>query len=128
MPNCRYARARDGPWLTTLDLAPAILYALYAVIATFLSYRWGFPSAVTWWMPVYVFVSLPIMALSALKFGEAAMDIIKSFPPLVVSLIPGNEKPLENLRKRRAYLAEELNGVIGMFSFAPWTRPARAEC
>jgi hypothetical protein len=66
-------------------------------------------------MPLYVFVALPIMALSALKFGEAAMDIIKSLPPLVVSLIPGNEKQLENLRKRRAYLAEELNGVIGKF-------------
>lgn len=97
------------------------------MIATYLSHRWGFPSAVTWWMPVYVFVALPMMAFSALKFGEAAMDIIKSLPPLVVSLIPGNEKQLENLRKRRAYLAEELNGVIGTLSSPSGNRPSLAD-
>ncbi|KAL7417092.1 glycerol-3-phosphate O-acyltransferase [Mrakia frigida] len=92
-----------------------LLYTIYAVLATVLSIRWGAPLHVTCWMPVYVFVGLPFTALSALKFGEAAMDIIKSLPPLVVSLIPGNEKQLENLRKRRARLEEELAGVINTF-------------
>jgi glycerol-3-phosphate O-acyltransferase/dihydroxyacetone phosphate acyltransferase len=65
-------------WKVLLSLVfTPILYAFYAFVATFLSYKWGAPSAITWWMPVYVFVGLPFMAVSALKFGEAAMDVFK---------------------------------------------------
>lgn len=59
-----------------------MLYLFYAVVATFLSHRWGAPWSVTRWMPLYVFAGLPFGAMSALKFGEAAMDVLKYVSPL----------------------------------------------
>ena len=65
-------------WKILVSLAATpVLYLVYAILATYLSYRWGAPSAVTWWMPLYVFAGLPFGAMSALKFGEAAMDVLK---------------------------------------------------
>jgi hypothetical protein len=59
-----------------------VLYLFYAILATYLSYRWNAPLSVSHWMPVYVFAGLPFGAMSALKFGEAAMDVLKSVPAL----------------------------------------------
>lgn len=65
-------------WKVLLSLvATPILYTFYATLATFLAYKWDAPSLVVWWMPAFVFVGLPFGAMSALKFGEAAMDVLK---------------------------------------------------
>lgn len=29
------------------------------------------------WMPVWIFVGMPFLAMSSLKFGEAGMDVFK---------------------------------------------------
>lgn len=64
-----------GKVLVSLAATP-VLYLFYAILATYLAYRWDAPSGVRHWMPVYVFLGLPFGAMSALKFGEAAMDVL----------------------------------------------------
>jgi glycerol-3-phosphate O-acyltransferase/dihydroxyacetone phosphate acyltransferase len=62
--------------LVSLAVVP-LLYVLYAFLATFVSYRYDlFP---TWrnWMPLVMFCFLPSLGYSALKFGEAGMDVAK---------------------------------------------------
>lgn len=62
-----------------------------------------------------MFIGFPFLAVAALKFGEAAMDVLKSLPPLVVNLTPGNEKQLRKIKLTREGLSEELSGVINHF-------------
>lgn len=76
LPSCRAAN------FPSRFSSQPVLYLFYAILATYLSYRWNAPAAVSHWMPVYVFAGLPFGAMSALKFGEAAMDVLKSVPAL----------------------------------------------
>jgi glycerol-3-phosphate O-acyltransferase/dihydroxyacetone phosphate acyltransferase len=62
--------------LVSLAVVP-LLYVIYTLTATLLAYRYDvFP---TWrhWIPLIMVFLLPSLGYSALKFGEAGMDVAK---------------------------------------------------
>ncbi|TRM59370.1 hypothetical protein BD626DRAFT_508115 [Schizophyllum amplum] len=97
--------------LVALVVTP-VLYAVYAILGIWLAIRAG---ATREWIiatPFIVSIVLPLMNFAALKFGEAGMDVLKSLPPLIVSLVPGQQKTLVSLKRTRQELSERLTEVI----------------
>ncbi|KAF5365754.1 hypothetical protein D9758_003306 [Tetrapyrgos nigripes] len=107
--------ARDvvATWkvLISLGVAP-LLYCLYAFLATLVVIRANAPLKWRILTPFVVFLALPFMNFAALKFGEAGMDVLKSLRPLVVALIPGQQRSLEKVKAMREHLSNEVAGVI----------------
>lgn len=93
--------------------ATPVLYVFYAILATYSANRFGFPSKVVHSMPFIVITVLPFLAMSALKFGEAGMDVFKSLRPLFLSLLPGSQRELERIRRDREDMSNELSELIG---------------
>jgi len=100
--------------LISLGVAP-VLYTFYAFIATFLAIKVGAPLKWKIWTPTLVFVALPFMNYAALKFGEAGMDVLKSLRPLIVALIPGQQRSLDKLKSMRLQLSNEVADLINDF-------------
>jgi len=126
--------------LVALVLTPT-LYHLYSAILTFKTYQdriWGHvPEWVPFWL-VY-FGAWPVMiaiTISALRFGEVGMDIVKSLRPLVVCLNPSSSYNIQQLRARRVELSNKVTDLVftlgpEMFpdDFERFARMARArEC
>ena len=57
-------------------------------------------------------VLLPAISYSTLKFGEVGIDVYKSLPPLVVSLLPGRRRMIESVQRERAELSAEMHRLI----------------
>ncbi|KAF8163273.1 glycerol-3-phosphate O-acyltransferase [Crassisporium funariophilum] len=100
--------------LIALGVTP-ILYTLYAILATVVAARAKVPMKWRIWTPFLVIVSLPFMNYAALKFGEAGMDVLKSLPPLIVALIPGQQRSLDKLKAMRVHLSNEVASLINDF-------------
>lgn len=62
--------------LICLGVAP-VLYLLYAILATLIAIRANAPLEWKLATPLLVFITLPLMNIAALKFGEAGMDVLK---------------------------------------------------
>ncbi|KAJ3864169.1 hypothetical protein EV359DRAFT_73195 [Lentinula novae-zelandiae] len=97
--------------LIALGVAP-LLYLFYAFLVALLAIR--VDASFKWRMlaPLSVFVALPFTSFSALKFGEAGMDVLKSLGPLITALIPGQQRSLDKLRSTREKLSNEVMEVI----------------
>ncbi|KAH9842807.1 glycerol-3-phosphate O-acyltransferase [Rhodofomes roseus] len=110
--------ARDvlATWkvLISLGMTP-LLYGFYAFLATMTVIRAGAPLELKIWTPILVMVTLPFVAYAALKFGEAGMDVLKSLRPLVVALIPGQSRSLDQLKAMRVEVSNQLADVIREF-------------
>ncbi|GLB34985.1 putative glycerol-3-phosphate O-acyltransferase [Lyophyllum shimeji] len=100
--------------LICLGVAP-VLYTFYAFLATLVAIRAKAPLKWRIATPFLVFVALPFMNYAALKFGEAGVDVMKSLRPLIVALVPGQQKSLENLKKTRVELSNEVADLINDF-------------
>jgi len=100
--------------LISLGVAP-VVYLLYAILATSIAIRANAPLKWKILTPLVVFMALPFMNIAALKFGEAGMDVLKSLRPLVVTLVPGQQRSLDQLRSMREQLSNEVAGVINDF-------------
>ncbi|PPQ78091.1 hypothetical protein CVT25_015625 [Psilocybe cyanescens] len=100
--------------LIALGITP-VLYALYAIIATVIAVRAKAPLKWRIWTPFLVIVVLPFMNYAALKFGEAGMDVLKSLPPLIVALIPGQQRSLDKLKAMRIDLSNKVASLINDF-------------
>ncbi|KAI0741849.1 hypothetical protein C8Q80DRAFT_1274206 [Daedaleopsis nitida] len=100
--------------LVALGVTP-VVYASYALLATVIAVNGGVPSKVTIWTPFVVFAVLPIVAYAALKFGEAGMDVMKSLPPLLVALAPGEQRSLDRLKRMREVVSQELADTVNEF-------------
>jgi len=100
--------------LICLGVAP-VVYLLYAILATVIAIRAN--ASMKWKVmtPLIVFMALPFMNIAALKFGEAGMDVLKSLRPLVVALVPGQQRSLDKLRTMREHLSNEVARVINDF-------------
>ncbi|QRV72837.1 acyltransferase [Ceratobasidium sp. AG-Ba] len=105
--------------IISLGVTP-FLYGFYAFLATVAVARAGAPLAYQLWTPFVVMAALPFIGYSALKFGEAGMDVLKSLRPLVVQLIPGQTKQLERVKKQRAAISNELAECINEFGPQLW--------
>lgn len=118
-------KGRDvvGTWkvLVSMGVAP-VLYLTYAVGATLLARRLH-PDISTKQLaltPLYTMMIIPAMSYSTLKISETALDIIKSLPPLFVSLLPGNQKVINDLQGTRARLQEEMQALIDEMAPQVW--------
>lgn len=102
--------------LVALALAP-LLYAWYAALLTWWTYRNRVQGYMPDWVPLWMvvvasFVFFPSISFAALRFGETGMDILKSLRPLVLCLYPTSANTLVQLRKKRAQLSAEVTEVI----------------
>ncbi|KIK58616.1 hypothetical protein GYMLUDRAFT_170760 [Collybiopsis luxurians FD-317 M1] len=101
--------------LIALGVAP-LLYMFYACLASVIALRIGAPLGWVMLVPVGVFIALPVMSFAALKFGEAGVDVLKSLGPLIMALIPGQQRSLERLRNTRERLSNEVMSLIQEFA------------
>lgn len=111
-------QARDvlATWKVLVSLAVVpLLYVFYTGLATLIAYKYDV--APTWrhWLPVVMFLFLPSLGYSALKFGEAGMDVAKSLRPLFLSLWPGNQREVDKLRRMREGLTNDITDIIDEF-------------
>jgi glycerol-3-phosphate O-acyltransferase / dihydroxyacetone phosphate acyltransferase len=67
-----------GTWkvLISLGLAP-LLYTFYAIIATVVASKAGAGLQGKFLSALGILIALPFVNFSALKFGEAGMDVLK---------------------------------------------------
>ncbi|KAF8628468.1 hypothetical protein AX15_003980 [Amanita polypyramis BW_CC] len=100
--------------LIALGVTP-VLYTFYAFLATMVAIRTNVPFKWKAWTPFLVVIALPIMNYAALKFGEAGMDVLKSLRPLVITLVPGQQRSLNKLKTMRKQLADEVAKLINDF-------------
>lgn len=100
--------------------ATPLLYIFYAISATYLAIRFDASTKLIWSTPLLVFVVMPFLAMSSLKFGEAGMDVFKSLRPLFLSLLPGSQKELDNLRRTREDMSNELSELIDEYGPQLW--------
>ncbi|KAL0071434.1 Glycerol-3-phosphate/dihydroxyacetone phosphate acyltransferase [Marasmius tenuissimus] len=97
--------------LISLGVAP-LLYSFYAFLAVMVMIRAQAPLKWRIMTPFVLFLVLPFMNLAALKFGEAGMDVLKSLRPLIIALIPGQQRSLDKLKNMRVQLANEVATLI----------------
>ncbi|ORX35994.1 putative glycerol-3-phosphate O-acyltransferase [Kockovaella imperatae] len=100
--------------LVSLAVVP-LLYISYAFLITFLAYRWNWAPEWRQYLPIIMFWVLPSLGYSALKFGEAGMDVAKSLRPLFLSLWPWNQREVDRLRMMREGLANDISDIIDEF-------------
>ncbi|KAI0670469.1 glycerol-3-phosphate O-acyltransferase [Trametes maxima] len=100
--------------LVALGVTP-VLYSFYAFLSALVATKAGAPLKWRIWTPFLVLMILPLIGYAALKFGEAGMDVLKSLRPLVIALIPGQQRSLDKLKKMREDVANELAEVINEF-------------
>lgn len=111
-------QARDvlATWKVLVSLAVVpTLYIIYTIIALIAAYHYNFAVGHRKWIPVVMFCVLPGLGYSALKFGEAGMDVAKSLPPLLLSVWPGNQRQVRKLKEMREELSNDINDVIAEF-------------
>ncbi|KAF8894585.1 hypothetical protein BD779DRAFT_1501913 [Infundibulicybe gibba] len=97
--------------LISLGVAP-VLYIIYAFLATFIAIKAQAPLKYRIWTPFLVMIVLPFMNYAALKFGEAGVDVLKSLRPLIVALVPGQQRSLDHLKSTRIQLSNEVADLI----------------
>lgn len=100
--------------LVSMTVVP-LLYLAYIFIATVVAYRFDLAPEWRHWLPVYLVFLLPSLGYSALKFGEAGMDVFKSLRPLFLSLWPGNQREVDKLREMREGISNDLSDIIDEF-------------
>ena len=62
--------------MISLGVAPFV-YGFYAFLATIVAVKCGAPMKWRIWTPFLVMIALPLLGFSALKFGEAGVDVLK---------------------------------------------------
>lgn len=116
--------------IVAMVLAPA-LYTFYTVMVTlWLHYnRQGgyYSSYVPWWMLARTYIpdTVPLgvfsffffglmvfVSIAALRLGEIGMDILKSFPPMIVALNPRSSHSFVKLRAHREALSKQVADVV----------------
>lgn len=116
-----YGRDVLATWkvLVSLGFVPT-LYATYAIIATVVAARRGWSARAVRRTPLAVLVLLPVISMYTLKFAEVGVDVYKSLPPLVVSLLPGRRKLIDKLQLERRRLTREIHRLVGELAPKIW--------
>ncbi|KAG0243139.1 hypothetical protein BGW41_002779 [Actinomortierella wolfii] len=55
---------------------------------------------------------IPYITYASIRFGETGIDIMRSLRPLFISILPGQESTIEELRQSRAELQKTINELI----------------
>jgi glycerol-3-phosphate O-acyltransferase/dihydroxyacetone phosphate acyltransferase len=70
--------------LVSLGLTP-VIYLLYSILAYVAAARFGPATKYKLWAPFVTMAAMPFFAYSALKFGEAGLDVFKSVLKLILA-------------------------------------------
>lgn len=102
--------------LVSLGFAPC-LYGFYTFITVWKVYKDRYYGIVPEWVPLWLvcvagFIFFPAITFAALRFGEVAMDILKSLRPLALCINPRSSYSINELRKRREELSAQVTDVI----------------
>ncbi|ORY62697.1 uncharacterized protein BCR38DRAFT_346962 [Pseudomassariella vexata] len=98
--------------LVAMGFAP-ILYHFYTIVLAWTRAFGQAPDWLPWWVVVLCgWIIFPAITYAALRFGEIGMDIAKSLRPLVLCLSPTSSYNIQQLRQRRAELADRVTEVI----------------
>lgn len=113
-------QARDvmATWklLVALVVAP-VSYGWHVTWVTY-CYRHGYfssyirPGIPTFWFILAQVILYPAVTYAALRFGEVAMDIVKSLWPLIKLLNPTSNNEMIKLQSQREQLAQRVNDII----------------
>jgi len=116
-----YGRDVLATWkvLVSLGVTP-VLYSTYAALATYWAYRARLPLFHKRLMPLYVMLGLPMLSYSAIKISEVGMDVYKSLPPLIASLLPGRRRVIERIQQERVNLTSQLFSTIAELEPEGW--------
>ncbi|KAF9169922.1 hypothetical protein BGX21_009592 [Mortierella sp. AD011] len=97
--------------LVALGLMP-VLYFSYSVIVFIYCRRFDFPLATRVLVAWAAWACIPFATYASIRFGEVGVDVFKSIRPLFLSLIPGEDDTINELRRSRAELQKTINALI----------------
>lgn len=101
--------------LVAMGLSP-LLYTFYAVLATYIEYRYQIlPSKPIWLVTVGTYVFLALVTYAALLVGETGLDIFKSLRPLALALSPRYTHALAKLQQQRQNLVLQVTDTVNAF-------------
>ncbi|KAL5521662.1 SCT1_1 [Sanghuangporus sanghuang] len=113
-----------GSWKVIISLiAVPILYSIYAILVLSVAIQANLPPRWRILTPILTLFSLPIMSYAALKFGETGTDILKpwrSLRPLVIALFPGQHRRLNEIKRTRKTLSNELTSLVNELAPILW--------
>ncbi|KAG0201575.1 hypothetical protein BGX33_010240 [Mortierella sp. NVP41] len=97
--------------LVALGLMP-VLYFSYSVMVFIYCGRFDLslkPRLLIAWA---AWALIPFVTYASIRFGEQGIDIFKSIRPLFLSIIPGEENTIDDLRKARSELQRTITNLI----------------
>ncbi|KAF8983603.1 hypothetical protein BGZ46_009949 [Entomortierella lignicola] len=97
--------------LVALGLMP-VLYFSYSVIVFIYCRRFDINLTTRLLIAWASWACIPFVTYASIRFGEVGVDIFKSIRPLFLSLIPGEDDTINELRRSRAELQKSLNALI----------------
>ncbi|KAF9375249.1 hypothetical protein CPB97_011577 [Podila verticillata] len=97
--------------LVALGLMPT-LYFVYAVIVFFYCGRFDLSLKPRFLIAWASWAFIPFITYASIRFGEQGVDIFKSIRPLFLSIIPGEENTINELRKSRHELQKTITLLI----------------
>ncbi|KAF9346514.1 hypothetical protein BGX26_001962 [Mortierella sp. AD094] len=97
--------------LVALGLMP-ILYFSYSVMVFIYCGRFDIYVWTRLLIAWAAWALIPFVTYASIRFGEQGFDILKSIRPLSLSIIPGEENTIDDLRKSRAELKKTVTSLI----------------
>ncbi|KAF9993126.1 hypothetical protein BGZ80_008722 [Entomortierella chlamydospora] len=97
--------------LVALGLMP-ILYFSYSVMVFIYCGRFDIYMSTRLLIAWAAWALIPFVTYASIRFGEQGFDILKSIRPLFLSIIPGEESTIDDLRNSRAELKKTVTNLI----------------
>ncbi|KAG9321512.1 hypothetical protein KVV02_001945 [Mortierella alpina] len=97
--------------LVALGLMP-VLYFSYAFVIFLMCGRFDITLKTRLLIAWAAWACIPFVTYASIRFGEVGIDIFKSIRPLFLSIIPGEENTINELRKSRSELQKTINELI----------------
>ncbi|KAF9899582.1 hypothetical protein EC991_008602 [Linnemannia zychae] len=97
--------------LVALGLMP-VLYFSYSVMVFIYCGRFNLAFKSRLLIAWAAWALIPFVTYASIRFGEVGVDIFKSIRPLFLSIIPGEENTINELRKARSELQKTITSLI----------------
>ncbi|KAG0047558.1 hypothetical protein BGZ83_007412 [Gryganskiella cystojenkinii] len=97
--------------LVALGLMP-ILYFSYSVLVFLFGGFYDISLTSRFLIAWAAWACIPFVTYASIRFGEVGIDVFKSIRPLFLSIIPGEENTINELRKSRAELQKTITNLI----------------
>ncbi|KAG0273666.1 hypothetical protein BGZ95_010543 [Linnemannia exigua] len=97
--------------LVALGLMP-VLYFSYSVMVFIYCGRFDLAFKSRLLIAWAAWALIPFVTYASIRFGEVGIDIFKSIRPLFLSIIPGEENTINELRKARSELQRTITSLI----------------